>query len=187
MTETREEADLSLIQRARQGDRGAMEKIYSTHSGAVYAMALRLTGCASDAEDVVQETFIKAWTAIRSFQGRGTLRSWLLGIGINLTRDMYRLQKRIVPLNDTPPSSAEGDVETRHWLEKGLLELAAGYREVLTLHDVLGLRHAEIAALLGISEGTSKSQLHKARAGMRALLSRKRQRRVAMSGSRRPN
>ncbi len=177
LTQLNEQSDRSLVERAIEGESSAMEAIYRRHSGAVYSMALRFTGQVSDAEDVVQETFIKAFKSLAALQDAGALKSWLLGIGINLSRDLYRRRTRLVPVG-TPPAStapAGGDVLTRRWLERCLQQLPEGYREVLTLHDVLGLKHSEIAKLLNLAEGTSKSQLHKARANLRALLQRDRQ------------
>ncbi|MCP4678836.1 MAG: RNA polymerase sigma factor [Deltaproteobacteria bacterium] len=164
------EVDLRLVKEARRGDARAIEQLYERHSGAVYSMALRMTGRAADAEDVTQDTFLRAWRSFPRFRGKTAVRSWLIGIGINLCRDLHRRKKKTQPLKAIPAPTDNSDGIARRWLDEAVRRLPEGYREVLVMHDVLEMRHPEIAEILGVSVGTSKSQLHKARAGMRTLL-----------------
>ena len=134
-------------------------------------MALRLTGSVADAEDVVQETFLRAYRHMKGFRGQSLLSTWLCRIAINQSRDMYKQRARTTPEKDVPVEPEQKDVLARARLEKALKVLPEGYREVLVMHDVIGMKHKEIAEVLKTAEGTSKSQLHKARARMRELLS----------------
>jgi len=163
-----------LVDRCKAGDRGALKVLYEAHHKKIYAMALRMTGSVADAEDVTQDTFIRAFVKIGKFRGDSAVGTWLCRIAINLSRDLYKKKSRIRPEAelDRPvlQNATARDALTVKRLERALLTLPGGYREVLVLHDVMGLRHAEIASVLDISQGTSKSQLHKARARMRECL-----------------
>ena len=148
--------------------------LFDQHHQRIYAMALRLTGSGADAEDVVQETFLRAFRFAGSFRGDCAVGTWLYRIGINAARDLCRRRPRSESperLEHTAAAGREGeDPLARGRLERALLALPDGYREVLVMHDVLGLEHPEIAIALDIQEGTSKSQLHKARARLRERL-----------------
>ena len=161
-----------LLARCRDGDEMAMQVLYNQHHRKVYAMALRLTGSESDAEDVVQDTFLKAFKYIGKFRGDSAVSTWLCRIAINLSRDAYKKKSRTRPEADLEltDSREPRDGLARKHLEAALAQLPEGYREVLVMHDVMDMGHAEIAGILDIQEGTSKSQLHKARARMRELL-----------------
>ncbi|MCP4605718.1 MAG: RNA polymerase sigma factor [Proteobacteria bacterium] len=174
MTDKNNQDDSRLVKRCQKRDKRALEHLYARHHGVLYAMALRMTGQVADAEDIVQESFIRAWKALPNFRGETTFRNWLLRIGINLCRNMHKRKKETVKLQDIPAPANDSDTLARNWLEKALSKLPDGYREVLVLHDVMDLRHVEIAEVLGLSVGTSKSQLHRARIKMRDLLITKR-------------
>jgi RNA polymerase sigma-70 factor (ECF subfamily) len=143
-------------------------------------MALRLTGSTADAEDVVQDTFLRAFKSLKSFRGDSAVGTWLCRIAINLSRDLYKKKSKIKTKSDSegesmspdnlPAPSEGGDTFARKRLEAALAMLPEGYREVLVMHDVMEMGHGEIAKILGTKEGTSKSQLHKARARMREIL-----------------
>ncbi len=143
-------------------------------------MALRLTGSVADAEDVVQETFLRAFRKFKSFRGDSAVGTWLVRIAINLCRDMYKTRQKMPVKDDREGGSVQldslqtnvqaADTIERKRLEAALSMLPHGYREALIMHDVLGMDHSEIAKAAGSSPGTSKSQLHKARAKMRELL-----------------
>jgi RNA polymerase sigma-70 factor (ECF subfamily) len=163
--------DHELVKRCRAGNQRAMQTMFERHSKKIYAMALRLTGSAADAEDVVQETFIRAFRHLDSFRGDSQFSTWLCRIAINQSRDAYRRRAPTVPEKEVPVEPEQKDALVRAQLQKALGVLPAGYREVLVMHDVIGMGHKEIAEVLETAEGTSKSQLHKARARMRELLS----------------
>lgn len=162
--------DAQWVAACQAGDERAMQSLYAKHHGRLFGLALRLTGSRGDAEDVVQEAFLRAWRALPKFRGESRFGTWIYRIAVNLCRDQYKRRRPTEPEVDgeVPPAASDGIARRR--LEAALEELSEGYREVLVLHDVMELRHPEIAEILGVEVGTSKSQLHKARAKMRALL-----------------
>jgi RNA polymerase sigma-70 factor (ECF subfamily) len=170
--------DLELVQQCLAGDAVAMHRIYNRHAERLYALAARLTPRPCDAEDAVQETFVKAWRDLGRFRGEASLGTWLYRIALNVCRDLRK--RRAIPLGETgleadhsreaATDHSPRDVWSQAALGRAIAELPEGYREVLVLHDVQGLEHHEIAAMLQIAVGTSKSQLHKARALMRQRL-----------------
>ncbi len=164
-------ADVLLLDRTRRGDPQAMRELFVKHSQRIYAMALRITGRRADAEDVVQESFLRAWHSLGRFRGECSFGTWLYRIAFNRCRTLVRNHRRLEPLEEERVASVRGGPDpARRLLTSALARLPEGYRETIVLHDVLGLDHQEIAAILGCSAGTSKSQLHKARARMRELL-----------------
>lgn len=162
--------DAQWVAACQGGDERAMQRLYAKHHRRLFALALRLTGSRGDAEDVVQEAFLRAWRALPKFRGESQFGTWIYRITLNLCRDMYKRRRPTEPEVEGEVAPAAGDGIARRRLTAALESLSEGYREVLVLHDVMELRHPEIAEILGVEVGTSKSQLHKARAKMRALL-----------------
>ncbi|HAA54981.1 MAG TPA: RNA polymerase subunit sigma-24 [Myxococcales bacterium] len=162
------------IERCKKGDLHALGELYAQHKDLVYNTALRLCREQSDAEDILQEVFIRVAKGIRTFRGDAAFSTWLYRLTINATRTY--LKKRASAAREIPVvaeefvPAREPDPLARDRLLEALSQLPQGYREILVLHDVRGLRHAEIAEILGIQKGTSKSQLSKARNRMRELL-----------------
>lgn len=158
---------------ANQGDEDAFRLLYRRHTPAVYRFVLRLVGGdQQEAEDVIQETWMRAARGLDGFRWQSAFRSWLTGIALNRVREMARKKKRSlveVEMNWEVPA-LEVDPGDRVDLERALELLPPGFRTVLVLHDVEGFTHQEIGAQLGITDGTSKSQLHGARKAMRRLL-----------------
>jgi RNA polymerase sigma-70 factor (ECF subfamily) len=166
------EADTALVAAVlSRGDEARFRVLYRRHTPALFRLALRLSGGASaDAEDAVQETWIRAGRRLASFRGDSAFRTWLSGILVNRCRETRRERARETDAAvDDEPCTAPPAAE-RIDLERALAALAPGYREVLVLHDVEGYTHEEIAGLLGVDAGTSKSQLSRARRAMRAAL-----------------
>jgi RNA polymerase sigma-70 factor (ECF subfamily) len=157
------------------GEESAFRELYRRHTPRLYQFVLRLLGgIETDAEDVVQETWIRAADRLRDFRWESAFSTWLIGIGVNRCRDRIRRRNRAaeVPADSAPPAVTPARRhEERVDLERAIALLPAGYREVLLLHDVEGFTHGEIGQRLGIAEGTSKSQLFFARRAMRSLLS----------------
>ena len=172
MTDDLTDRDLAELV-IQQGDEGAFRLLYRRHTPSMYRFVLRLVGGnAQEAEDVVQETWLRAARGLEGFQWRSALRSWLTGIALNRVREMARKQKRSLVEVDVDwelPTVAR-DPGHRIDLERALELLPPGFRTVLVLHDVEGFTHQEIGERLGITDGTSKSQLHGARKAMRRLL-----------------
>jgi RNA polymerase sigma-70 factor (ECF subfamily) len=138
----------------------------------MYLLVLRLLGRSGrHAEDVVQETWVRAASALGRFAWQSSLRTWLLGIAVNCSREVLRAASRDAAGNETPAADPESPPRQRPEkidLERAIRELPDGYREVFILHDVEGLTHEEIGGRLGIDAGTSKSQLSRARRALRA-------------------
>jgi RNA polymerase sigma-70 factor (ECF subfamily) len=171
--------DAALIASVKRGDPGSREALYHRYKRRVYGLALRIVG-PSDAEEVAQEAFIRIFRGLPKFRGDAALSTWIYRLAVNaaLSHRTRRSGNRL-PLEDNPgdgvetqvaPEAPNGDAVLRARLERALAELPAGYRTVVVLHDVEGLEHEEIAAILDCHVGTSKSQLHKARARLRAIL-----------------
>jgi RNA polymerase sigma-70 factor (ECF subfamily) len=161
----------------RQGDERAFRELYRRHTPRLYQLVLRLLGGSeADAEDVVQETWQRAASSLDRFRWESTFGTWLTGIGLNQTRDFLRRAGRRAHYEGDPEAvlscvaAAAGSAGERVDLERAIALLPDGYRTVFVLHDMEGYAHAEIAALLEISEGTSKSQLFHARRALRASL-----------------
>jgi RNA polymerase sigma-70 factor (ECF subfamily) len=168
------ETDVELIRRLVRGrDSRAFDELYLRHTDALYGTAMRLMGDADNAADVVHDAWIKAYDNLHRFEGRSALRTWLTGILINCARNRWRDERDVIPLDmiadvaSTPPITLDVDPID---LEAAIVALPPRYRAVLVLHDVEGFTHDEIADMLGIVQGTSKSQLARARARIREAL-----------------
>ena len=156
------------------GDEAAFRVLYRRHTPRVYRFALRLVGGdVTEAEDVIQEAWLRAARSLARFRFDAAFHSWLCGIALNCVREQARRRGRsLVEVGGDgwePPPSVR-DPGTIIDLERALELLPLGFRTVLVLHDVEGFTHQEIGDRLGISDGTSKSQLHHARRAMRQLL-----------------
>ena len=145
----------------------------------MFGLACRLVG-RRDAEDLLQDIFLSAHRKLRLYKGDAALGTWLFRLATNLCLDHLRSRSTHAghltdPLDDEPGASPLSSgpvlgVIDRIDLERALATLPPGCRTIFVLHDVEGCEHREIAALLGISDGTSKSQLHKARLRLRRVL-----------------
>jgi RNA polymerase sigma-70 factor (ECF subfamily) len=164
--------DLALVERFLRGrDEDAFRALYRAHTPALYALALRLTGGdEGEAEDLVQESWVRALTALRSFRAQSALRSWLCGVLVNVRRGRIRVDWRTIDAPDAEPLAEATSPDDAIDLERAIATLPDGARDVYVLHDVEGYTHREIANLLSIVEGTSKSQLNRARVLLRSSL-----------------
>jgi RNA polymerase sigma-70 factor, ECF subfamily len=173
---------MALVERCRKGDLAAFEEVYRAHAGRLYSLTCRMLGNPTDAEDLLQDIFLAAHRKLDSFRGEAALGTWLYRLATNLCLDHLRSRtgrtNQLTDALDDEPSVpddasrrlAERAV-TRMDLERALAKLPEGCRAAFILHDVEGLEHREVAEALGIAEGTSKSQVHKARLRLRAILS----------------
>lgn len=155
-------------------DESSFRELYRRHTPALYQLALRLAGWnVHEAEEVVQDTWVRAIEALAGFRWESSLRTWLCSIAINRCRELYRLRAKqshalvIEPLAEEIPHAENFE---RLDLEQAIAALPNGYRQVLVLHDVEGYTHEEISRLLEIEVGTSKSQLSRARHAVRESL-----------------
>jgi RNA polymerase sigma-70 factor (ECF subfamily) len=178
-TELPEDDDRSLARAVlERGDERAFRTLYRRHAPSLYAFALRvLAGSEADAEDVVQETWVRAVRHLGNFRWESTLRTWLTSITLNLSREALRAKSRrdTTELDETlglaTPVARDGE---RIDLERAIARLPERCRTVLVLHDVEGFTHEEISRQLEIAVGTSKSQLFDARRAIRQYLIPKR-------------
>jgi RNA polymerase sigma-70 factor (ECF subfamily) len=156
------------------GDEGAFRTLYRRHTPRLYQLVLRLVGGAeADAEDLVQETWLRVCRKLDGFRWEAAFPTWLTAIGVRVAQDALRRRGRsVVAACEDPPEFPVPPpaVDERIDLERGISLLPARLRQVLVLHDVEGMTHEEIADLLEIAEGTSKSRLSSARKSLRVLL-----------------
>lgn len=169
-------SDAQLIAAARTGDRRAMAALYTAHSGRVYSVVRRMVGDDHLAEDVSQDAWLRAFEKLHLFRGESSFGTWMHRLAVNAALNRLRRQSKrpdVEAAAERQPGAPPMDetVLNQKLLSEALDRLSPGYRKVLVLHDVEGLTHDEIAEQMGVAVGTSKSQLHKARARMRDLLS----------------
>ena len=173
-------ADLELVGRIREGDGSAFEALYRQHSTRLYNLANRMTGGRGDADDLLQDIFLLAYRKLGSFRGESSLGTWLYRLAMNHCLDVLRnRQTRMGHQTDSldepdamrlaSPVPVLGAV-SRIDLERAIEALPPACRAAFLLHDVEGFGHQEVGTMLGISEGTSKSQVHKARMRIRGYL-----------------
>jgi RNA polymerase sigma-70 factor, ECF subfamily len=168
-------ADDQLIRLAANGDARAIRALYDRYAPRVYAVVRRIAGDDDLAQDYAQEAWIRAIRALPTFRGDSRFSTWLHRIAVNSALQALRKaetrRKREGPTPvDVPIAPIHADALLQKRLERALDGLPEGMRRVLILHDVEGYTHEEIGDVLGVTSGTSKSQLFKARAKMRVML-----------------
>jgi RNA polymerase sigma-70 factor (ECF subfamily) len=156
----------------------AFEELYQQHSTRLFNLAWRMCGTRADAEDLLQEIFLLAFRKLPDFRGDSSVGTWLYRLAMNRCLDHLKSRQTRASGATTvldeqtmagPTVAADGGIK-RLDLERAIAQLPEGARAAFLLHDVEGFQHHEVAAILGISEGTSKSQVHKARLRLRSLL-----------------
>ena len=173
------------IERAKQGGTESFEVLYDLHKRRAYSLCLRMTGNASEAEDLTQEAFLQVYRKIATFRGESAFSTWLHRLTVNVV--LMHLRKRgllevslegaLEPQEKDGPKKEVGVRDNvlvgsidRINLQRSIDSSPPGYRIMFVLHDVEGYEHNEIAEMMGCSIGNSKSQLHKARMKLRELL-----------------
>jgi RNA polymerase sigma-70 factor (ECF subfamily) len=169
------QTERQLIRLAADGDARAIRTLYDRYAPRVYAVVRRIAADDDLAQDYAQEAWIRAIRALPTFRGDARFSTWLHRIAVNAALQALRKAdtraKREEPIaNDVAIRPSQPDSLLQRRLEGALDTLPEGMRQVLILHDVEGYTHEEIGDVLGVTSGTSKSQLFKARAKMRALL-----------------
>ncbi|MBI1849432.1 MAG: RNA polymerase sigma factor [Planctomycetes bacterium] len=165
------EADVAL---AARGDARAFERVYRATAPRVHALARRILGDA-DADEATQEVFVRTWKKLSTYRGESAFTTWLHRLALNVVLDRDR-RRRAVPAEARAVDehlaavAADSRNDDRIDLDSAISRLPNGARQVFVLHDVEGHRHEEIAVLLDVSVGTSKSQLHRARMLLRRSL-----------------
>ena len=162
---------------AASGDASAFERLYQSHVARVHTLVRRMLD-ADEADDVTQDVFIRAWQKLSTFRGESAFGTWLHRLAVNVVlarRKNVGVERGRFINEDEPLEKVTGRSETPELsmdFEEALASLPQGARQVFVLHDVEGYRHEEIARMLGVVPGTSKSQLHHARMALRRHLER---------------
>ena len=173
------EPDEHLVARARRGERAAFEELVREHADRLHAVVLRVCGDVHEAEEITQETFLRAWRSIERFEGRSTFFTWLYRIGVNETKRRLERRGRVPQTSSLEDPAIEVADEReglerraeasdlQRALERAILGLPLEYRMPLVLRDVEGLSTAEAAGIMDLGEAAFKSRLHRARLAVR--------------------
>ncbi|MFQ5823462.1 MAG: RNA polymerase sigma factor [bacterium] len=173
--------DAEIVQGCKNGNRNAQYELYQRYKDWVFNIAYLMSNNQQEAEDLTQCVFLRVFIKINSFRGDSAFSSWLYRLTMNICINHFRKEKKrkdkisneLSDWESRNPQSykkKEDRIELKPYLEKAISTLPEGYRMVFILHDVEGYLHKEIGKMLNISEGTSKSQLHKARKELRQIL-----------------
>lgn len=172
-----------LIERCRKGDSRAFRRLYELYSKAMYNTALRITGDSDDAGDVLQEAFISAFNNLDRYRHDATFGSWLKRIVINKAINRIRKRRTVAlpedaewDVPDEPEIEIEVGEETVRRIREAIGQLPDGYRTVLSLYLIEGYDHQEISEIMGVSVSTSKSQLNRAKARLKEMLTTRHER-----------
>ncbi len=171
------DAELADVALAASGDGSAFERLYRSHKNRVHGLARRMLD-ADVADDVTQDVFVRAWEKLHTFRAEAQFGTWLHRLAVNVILNWRRSEasgrrhtEDRAEVDAVPGARAGGEGEVLD-LESAIAKLPPGAREVFVLHDVQGFRHEEIATMTGVTTGTSKAQLHRARMLLRAHLER---------------
>ena len=169
--------DAADVQLAAAGDQSAFERLYHAHVARVHSLARRMLG-GDDADEATQDVFVRAWEKLGTFRGEAAFGTWLhrLAINVILGRRQSRARRweRVVEGDQLVESlpSRRSHLELHMDFETAIGRLPKGAREVFVLHDVEGFKHHEIAEMMGVTTGTTKAQLHRARRALRRHVDR---------------
>lgn len=176
-----------IVQRCKSGDLNAFEELFNRYGTKLFSLCLRMSGNREDAEDLMQEIFVILFKKIHAFRGDARFTTWMYRIAVNTCISHLRKKKGIMVSADVElekPKFAQNPaaVLQRTLLKKAIADLPPGYRSAVIMHDIQGFNHREIASILGISVGASKSQLFKARKKLREFMSSDQQLMETQSG-----
>ncbi len=170
--------DRLLVQECLRGDESAWEGLVRTHTGRIHNYCLRFTGCKDLADDLTQEIFVRIYRSLGSFRAdSGSLQAWILSVAHNMIIDHYRKEKRfrswfgsewmetvqLIDHRTLDPSRAFELAEASRLLSRALASLSPSLREAIKLRDLDGMSYQQVAETTGVSEGTVKSRLFRAR------------------------
>jgi len=158
-----------LLTAVAGGDEAAFLSLYRQHTPRLFAVVLRMLGRRPDAEDAVQEAWLRAVRSLSGFRRDSSFATWLTGIGVRCALEIIR-KRSPADTKDPVEGATVSAPDLAFDLDRAIAELPDGYRVVLVLHDVEGFTHQEISGLLGVEPGTSKSQLFHARRALRLRL-----------------
>ncbi len=168
--------DSDLISGCINGDRQMQRELYDRFASKMYGVCLRYAGNTNDADDILQEGFIKVYNNLHKFRGEGSFEGWIRRIFINTCIEQYRKKVQSYNITEAHENTVEDsdidalDVLAAKDMVKLINELSPGYKTVFNLYVVEGYSHKEVAEMLGISEGTSKSQLARAKGTLKKML-----------------
>lgn len=182
--------EMVLVKRARQGDLGAYDELVRRYQERIYATVYHMTSNHEDANDLAQEAFIKAYQALKSFKGGSSFYTWVYRIAVNKTINFLKQRKNkahlslddldfnaehdpdlVALISDKTPRREINLAELQEKLNGAMQKLSETHRLVVTLHDVQGLSHEEIAEIMDCNIGTVRSRLFYARQQLQAYLS----------------
>jgi RNA polymerase sigma-70 factor, ECF subfamily len=164
------------VRRAQNGDVNAFEAIYRVHAPAVHTVIHRMVADERTARELTQDAFVRAWERLTSFKGQSSLATWLHRVAVNVVLEHLRGAKRdALRMIDIDDASVAGrgdaaNLDARMDINAALARLPAGPRAVFVLHDVEGYSHEEIAGMTGLAQGTTRTQLFRARQRLMTLL-----------------
>jgi len=183
-------AELELVKKAQHGDMAAYDELVRRYQERIYATIYHMTSNHEDANDLAQEAFIKAYQALKSFKGGSSFYTWVYRIAVNKTINFLKQRKNrshmslndldlnaehdpdlVALVSDKTPRREAALGELQEKLNAALQQLSEQHRLVVTLHDVQGLSHEEIAAIMDCNNGTVRSRLYYARQQLQAMLS----------------
>jgi RNA polymerase sigma-70 factor (ECF subfamily) len=162
--------DAQLVESCRRGDLRAFEHLYTMHSPKMKSLAFHLLNSRSDAEDAVQETFLKVHKAMGTFQANSALSTWIYRILINCCYDALRKRQRLAEKPMPGQFSTDSKLPLKIALERAILALNERQRLVFLMFEVEGLKHSEIAGVLEVPEGTSRAWLFEAKLALKKML-----------------
>jgi len=170
--------DAVLLAGCRAGDRSAYEELYRVHGARMKSVAASLLGSRSEAEDAVQEAFVRVFRSCGTFEGRSRFSTWIYRVVVNCCHDLLRRRRPTVSLDDATPAEREsiaesagaGDPSLRRAIEQGLAALPPRQRSAFVLFAVEGFSHREIADVLDVSPGNSKTLVFEAKRRLARLL-----------------
>lgn len=172
-------SDSDLIKECINGSRKMQELLYNRFAPKMYAVCMRYSGNSDDAQDLLQEGFVKVFKNLEKYRGDGSFEGWIRRIFVNTSIEYFRRKVKLTNISETQ----EMTIEDKEWnaldtmAEKDIIkiiqELSPGYRQVFNMYVIEGYSHKEISEILGISEGTSKSQLARAKVILKKIIETK--------------
>ena len=181
----------SLVRQAQTGDLSAYDERVKRHQERIYGLCYHMTSNHEDANDLAQDAFVKAWQALKNFKGDASFYTWVYRIAVNTCLNHLKTRRNRTPhlslndldinpendpelvalVSDRTPRRDAGLSELHRRLNESLLKLSEEHRAVVTMHDIQGMPHDEIAGILGVNPGTVRSRLFYARQQLQAWLS----------------
>ena len=170
---------VSRVRRAQAGDLAAYDQLVHQFQERIYGLCYHMTSHHEDAHDLAQDTFVKAWQALKSFKGDSSFYTWIYRIAVNTCLNHLKLRRNRTPhlslndldvqpendpdlvalVSDKTPRREANLAELQRRLNEAILKLSEDHRSVVTLHDIQGLPHDQIAKILGVNPGTVRSRL----------------------------